>query len=79
MTQTEEEGPALLLTVHSEETNNMVLLNEDKVFPGQKGNEKDVWYLDNDASNHIIGVKIFFAELDENMTGQVRFGDSSKI
>lgn len=42
MTQTKEEGVALLLIVHGEESNNMVLLNEDKVYLGQKNNNKDL-------------------------------------
>ncbi|KAL7607328.1 hypothetical protein Lser_V15G16133 [Lactuca serriola] len=57
------------------DTDEWVLLNEDKVFPATKGNEKDTWYLDNGASNHMTGVREYFAELDERITGQVRFGD----
>lgn len=55
-----------------EEDATMVLLNEEKVFPKQNEakNEKgeDIWYLDNGASNHMTGVREFFAELDENIT-----------
>lgn len=83
LTQTQEEEPALLLSVCGERTTTMVLLNEDKVFPGQNeinhGADKDTWYLDNGASNHMTGNKDFFAELDGNITGQVRFGDGSKV
>ena len=77
--QVHEEEHALLLTVWGEDTDNWVLLNEDKVFPATKENEKDTWYLDNGASNHMIGVREYFAELDERVTGQVRFGDGSKV
>ncbi|KAJ9560132.1 hypothetical protein OSB04_005292 [Centaurea solstitialis] len=86
LTQTQEEEPALLLSVCGEKTeknDTMVLLNEDKVFPSRNEakNEKgeDIWYLDTGASNHMTGVKEFFAELDETITGQVRFGDGSKV
>ncbi|KAI3782063.1 hypothetical protein L2E82_12095 [Cichorium intybus] len=57
----------------------MVLLNEDKVFPSSKSNEENTWYLDNGASNHMTGVRDYFAELDENVTGLVLFGDRSKV
>ncbi|KAJ9551322.1 LOW QUALITY PROTEIN: hypothetical protein OSB04_015367 [Centaurea solstitialis] len=86
LTQTQEEEPALLLSVCGEKTeknDTMVLLNEDKVFPSRNEakNEKgeDIWYLDTGASNHMTGVKEFFAEVDETITGQVRFGDGSKV
>lgn len=42
-------------------------------------NGEDIWYLDNGASNHMTGVWNFFAELDKNITGQVRFGDGSRV
>ena len=82
LTQTQnrdDEPEALLLSILGEESNNMVLLNEDKVFPGQKSSGEDLWYLDNGASNHMTGMRSFFAELDEKVTGKVRFGDGSKV
>lgn len=79
LTQTQEEEAALLLTVWGEESDDWVLLNEDKVFPVSKENEEDTWYLDNGASNHMTGVREYFAELDENVTGLVRFGDGSRV
>ncbi|XP_023731340.1 uncharacterized protein LOC111879096 [Lactuca sativa] len=77
----DEDGPALLLTVHGEENTSMVLLNEEKVYPNQLKEKEDnnMWYLDNGASNHMTGFKDLFAELDEKVTGQVRFGDGSKV
>lgn len=39
----------------------------------------DVWYLDNGASNHMSGNRSFFYKLDDSITGQVRFGDDSRI
>ncbi|XP_052626721.1 uncharacterized protein LOC128133367 [Lactuca sativa] len=78
---TDEEGPALLLTVCGEETSSMVLLNEEKVYSGhlRESEDENMWYLDNGASNHMTGSKSLFAELNENVTGQVRFGDGSKV
>ena len=41
--------------------------------------EKDVCYLDNGASNHMTGNKAYFYELNEQVTGTVKFGDESCI
>ncbi|GKA98673.1 ribonuclease H-like domain, reverse transcriptase, RNA-dependent DNA polymerase [Tanacetum coccineum] len=38
-----------------------------------------LWYLDNGASNHMTGVREHFKELDEKVSGKVRFGDGSYI
>ncbi|XP_056695690.1 uncharacterized protein [Spinacia oleracea] len=60
----------------------VVYLNEKKVQPSKFEGEldtKNVWYLDNGASNHMCGNREFFLDLDETVTGKVRFGDDSRI
>lgn len=60
----------------------VVFLNEKKVLPEKyetnTGGEY-IWYLDNEASNHMRGDKRYFYELDNTITGKVRFGDDSRI
>ncbi|KAL4353370.1 hypothetical protein GQ457_06G022260 [Hibiscus cannabinus] len=53
---------------------------ESHVFLSYKGNKeskKNIWYLDNCASNHMCGRKEWFMELDEKVRGRVIFGDDS--
>lgn len=57
-----------------------MLLNEEKVYPRfDERTDENMWYLDNGASNHMTGNRKVFAELDEKVTGQVRFGDGSNV
>ena len=42
-------------------------------------NLDNLWYLDNGASNHMSGNRAFFVDLDEEVTGKVRFEDDSRI
>ncbi|XP_076956879.1 uncharacterized protein LOC143632192 [Bidens hawaiensis] len=60
----------------------MVHLNEERLRPDRYENDtkmEDVWYLDNGASNHMTGNRGFFLELNERITGKVRFGDGSCV
>lgn len=60
----------------------IVFLNEENVTPSrfEPYSESDnVWYLDNGASNHMTGNRNYFEKLNEKITGQVRFGDDSRI
>ncbi|GKB95149.1 hypothetical protein Tco_0981286 [Tanacetum coccineum] len=55
-----------------------VSLHEEDV--GYKETRIDsLWYLDNGASNHMTGVREHFKELDDKVSGKVRFGDGSYI
>nr|GEZ95830.1 zinc finger, CCHC-type [Tanacetum cinerariifolium] len=56
----------------------IISLHEEDV--GYKETNMDsLWYLDNEASNHMTGVREHFKELDEKVSGKVRFGDGSYI
>ncbi|XP_076948641.1 uncharacterized protein LOC143620978 [Bidens hawaiensis] len=60
----------------------MVHLNEERLRPDRYENDtkiEDVWYLDNGASNHMTGNREFFSELNERITGKVRFGNGSCV
>ena len=37
------------------------------------------WYLDSSASNHMTGSKASFSELDDDVTGTVKFGGGSRM
>ncbi|XP_076913584.1 uncharacterized protein LOC143572260 [Bidens hawaiensis] len=57
-----------------------VFLNEKKVIPGNyESKDGDEWYLDNGASNHMTGNKSFFSELNNRVTGKIKFGDDSYV
>ncbi|KAD7476991.1 hypothetical protein E3N88_00127 [Mikania micrantha] len=82
LTRDKDDEPALLLSVHGEDVSSMMLLNEERIDPvsyHRKEADLNTWYLDNGASNHMTRHKEFFAELDEKVTGQVRFGEGSKV
>ncbi|KAD1384633.1 hypothetical protein E3N88_42909 [Mikania micrantha] len=78
----QDEGPALLMTVHSESKREVVFLNEEKVIPQNYNlnpDEDQTWFLDNGASNHMTGNRNLFSKLDYNTIGRVRFGDGSRV
>ncbi|KAL8093108.1 hypothetical protein AgCh_035122 [Apium graveolens] len=81
----DDDEPALLLTECGKEGEKVKLLNEERVVPKlkQEGEirkvESNLWYLDNGVSNHMTGDKMKFNELNEQITGQVKFGDGSMV
>lgn len=82
MAQAQDDEPALLMVKSQSEK---VLLNEENVKPRLKTVEanklgvSNVWYLDNGASNHMTGKRSKFKDLNEEVTGKVRFGDGSTV
>lgn len=84
LTKFEDDEPTLLLTECEKVGGDVVLLNEEKVVPSfdQKNGvtvDKNLWYLDNGASNHMTGHREKFNELNKNVSGQIRFGDGSTV
>ena len=43
------------------------------------GKQEQRWYLDSGASNHMTGSKVAFSELENDVTGKVKFGDGSRV
>ncbi|GJY78472.1 zinc finger, CCHC-type containing protein [Tanacetum coccineum] len=75
----EDDEPSLLMTTHKTE-HEEVLLNEGQIQPGKYATtDTSIWYLDNGASNHMTGIKSHFRDIDENITGRIRFGDGSYV
>ena len=59
-----------------------VNLNEPcaQVHLGCVGTDQEQrWYLDSGASNHMMGSKASFSELNNNVTSMVKFGDGSQV
>ncbi|KAK1419234.1 hypothetical protein QVD17_28397 [Tagetes erecta] len=74
-----EEDQSLYMMKGVQET---VFLNEDRVIPKNYKNEsdeKDLWYLDNGASNHMTGNLSLFSELNKRIGGKMKFGDGSYV
>ena len=68
------EGPGKALkTVNLDEPRTQVHLGHVGVDQEQR------WYLDSGASNHMTGSKASFSELDDDVTGMVKFGDGSRV
>ncbi|XP_074369734.1 uncharacterized protein LOC141711225 [Apium graveolens] len=84
LTRFKDDESTLLLTELHQNKGDVVLLNEEKALPnfdqkdGARGDE-NLWYLDNGASNHMTGHREKFNDLNEDVTGQVPFGDGSTV
>ncbi|XP_031490481.1 uncharacterized protein LOC116257672 [Nymphaea colorata] len=84
LAELEEVVPATLERQEWQERQEAVMLNEEQVWPELHGTEHgkettDIWYLDNSASNHMTRDRVKFRELDEAITGKVKFGDGSSV
>ena len=85
MTQTNDDEPTLLLAKCDDNKGELILLNEGNLTPklntatDGKSEDSNMWYLDNGASNHMTGQRSKFTELDESVTGRVKFGDGSTV
>nr|GEW78931.1 ribonuclease H-like domain, reverse transcriptase, RNA-dependent DNA polymerase [Tanacetum cinerariifolium] len=72
----EDSEPNLLMAI-LEDKEQKVLLHEDVGY--KEKNKDSLWYLDNGASNHMTEVREHFKELNEKVSGKVRFEDGSYI
>ncbi|XP_074323271.1 uncharacterized protein LOC141660206 [Apium graveolens] len=85
LAQVNNDELTLLLAKCRGANDEIILLHEGGVSPkinkvGLEG-QRDaiVWYLDNGASNHMIGYRLKFTKLDEGVRGKVNFGDGSTV
>ena len=58
-------------------TSQEIHLSEEKVVPAVCSDE--VWVLDTGASNHMTGTKSTLTQLDDTVSGSVKFGDGSTV
>ncbi|KAK9074991.1 hypothetical protein SSX86_003310 [Deinandra increscens subsp. villosa] len=83
LTKDQDDEPSLFLSVYGEEEQCVALLHEERLNPKMLEERvdasRDMWYLDNGASNHMTGRKDAFVELNQSVTGYVRFGDGSRV
>nr|GEX60085.1 zinc finger, CCHC-type [Tanacetum cinerariifolium] len=73
----EDLEPTLLMAILEAEEQEVSLHENDAGY--KETNMNSLWYLDNGASNHMTGVREHFKDLDEDVSGNVRFGDGSYI
>lgn len=81
MALVDDDEPALLMAKLDEGNAEQKIVDERRVVPTlltdkeEQGNDSVIWYLDNGANNHMTGSREKFADLDESVTGKVKFGD----
>ncbi|KAL8112091.1 hypothetical protein AgCh_019698 [Apium graveolens] len=84
LVQVQDDEPALLFIETDEKKLSALLLTKRKIMPKLNTSKwekswSNVWYLDNDASNHMMGELGKFKELDYKVTRKVKFGDGSTV
>ena len=81
LSQIHDDEPALLVAEYERTENGTVLLHdvENGNNIGLNGSEASTWYLDNGVNNHMTEHREKFTQLDEIVTGQVKFGDGSLV
>jgi hypothetical protein len=60
-------------------TQQVMHLNEEKVYLQDRDEDKDSWVLDIGASNHMTGRREALTSLDTFVHGMMRFGDGSLV
>nr|GEZ27152.1 zinc finger, CCHC-type [Tanacetum cinerariifolium] len=77
----EDLEPTLLMAVQEKrDKGEKIFLNEKEIKPKKYiSMDESLWYLDNGASNHMIGIRTHFKEVDEKISGRVCFGDGSYV
>ncbi|GKC23722.1 zinc finger, CCHC-type containing protein, partial [Tanacetum coccineum] len=73
----EDLEPTLLMAILEDEEHEVSLYENDVGY--KETNMDSLWYLENGASNHMTGVREHFKDLDEKVSGKVKFGDGSYI
>ena len=70
--------PTLLMATIEE--HQKVFLNQTNLEVNKiTTNDESLWYLDNDASNHMTRVKHHFKEIDEKISGNVKIRGEGSI
>ncbi|KAL8088343.1 hypothetical protein AgCh_038208 [Apium graveolens] len=78
LTRTDVE-PVLLLAKHDKIIDERGIKPRLLGFNNEEKWESNVWYLENGASNHMSGQRTKFNDLNETITGKVKFGDVSTV
>lgn len=73
LSQVQDDEPALLVAERE------IVPNLNYGAKNCSESASNLWYLDNGASNHMTGDRSKFRELDEGVTGLVKFGDGSTV
>ncbi|XP_074352342.1 uncharacterized protein LOC141691505 [Apium graveolens] len=78
LTLTNDDEPALLMAMTEGDRDGMIIFREGEKLIGQEAAE-NMWYLDNGASNHMMGCPEKFEKLDKTIRGQAPRAWYSKL